>query len=142
MRYISMLTLLVGLCIVTGCVSAQDQYIGIKYKGESFTTDSLGQYVTAPPGMTYLVVKLDIENHGYDSFSTNPNYFKVIIDNIQYDYSWQSYNLKDIGKQELPSVTMLDGGKESGYLAFEIPKQSTIYTLVYKAWSNYNIIYS
>jgi len=81
------------------------------------------------------VVSLDVENKGYDSFSTNSFYFSVIVSNVEYDTAWVT--LED----ELKLVDLLDGGSTSGKLAFEVPKEvtSTGYQLKYQAWETYNI---
>jgi len=89
----------------------------------------------ADPGYTYLVVSLDIENKGYESFSTNSFYFSVIVSNVEYDTTW--VGLED----KLKAVDLLNGGSTSGKLAFEVPKDvsTTSYQLKYQAWESYNI---
>lgn len=83
------------------------------------------------------MVSLDIKNNGYDSFSTNPFYFSVIVNNVEYDTAWVCVMLED----ELKIVDLLDGGRIFGKLAFEVPKEvtSTGYQLKYQAWEEYNI---
>ena len=89
----------------------------------------------ADPGYTYLVVSLDIENKGYESFSTNSFYFSVIVSNVEYDTAWVA--LED----ELKTVDLLNGGSTSGKLTFEVPEEvtSTGNQLKYQAWETYNI---
>ena len=110
----------------------------------STTTEHLGEWYEyldewqdeADPGYIYLVVSLDIENKGYDSFSTNSFYFSVIVSNVEYHTTWL-IALED----KLKLVDLLDGGSTSGKLAFEVPEEvtSTGYQLKYQAWETYNI---
>ena len=89
----------------------------IKYS--STTMDQIGEWNKADPCYTYLVVSLDIENNGYESFFTNAYFFSVIVTNVKYDPA--CLMLED----ELKSVHLLDGGKISGKLEFEVPKEVT-----------------
>ncbi len=112
-------------------------YVLIKCKGTLY--NNLGQYTKAEPGKVYLVTNLQIENHGYDEFNVNPNYVKVEINNVQYDYSW--IGVSDLGLASLDSVTLKDGGITSGSIAFEIPSNANQYSLVWKTWvgESYNV---
>lgn len=111
----------------------------------STTTEHLGEWFEymeewlyeADPGYTYLVVSLDIENKGYDSFSTNSFYFSVIVSHVEYDPATPTWVMDD----RLKDVDLLDGGRISGKLAFEVPKEvtSTGHQLKYQAWERYNI---
>jgi hypothetical protein len=117
--------------------SIMEPYILIKCQGTLY--NQLGSYTKAGIGKVYLVTNLQIENHGYDEFSVNPNYVKVEINNVQYDYAWAS--LDDLGLASLDSVTLKNGGKVTGAVAFEIPKNSDQYALVWKTWAGdpYNV---
>jgi len=92
----------------------------------------------ADPGYTYLVVNLDIENDGYDSFTTGQGLFYVVVKQVKYDTGYY-YPEKDA----LKSVDLLDGGKISGKIAFEIPEVvlSAGYQFGYRreSWEPYNI---
>jgi hypothetical protein len=101
--------------------------------------NKLGPYTEAGPGKVYLITNLQIENHGYDEFSVNPNYVKVETNNVQYDYSWVS--LDDLGLASLDSATLKDGGIITGAIAFEIPSNTNQYALVWKTWAgdSYNV---
>lgn len=114
-----------------------EPYVLIKCKGTLY--NKLGAYAEAGVGKVYLVTNLEIENHGYDDFSVNPNYAKVEIDNVLYDYTWLSYNLKDLGLPSLGTVTLMNGGKTSGAIAFEIPRNTQQYRLIWSSRSNYNV---
>lgn len=112
-----------------------EPYVLIKCEGILY--DELGSYTEAGTGKVYLVTDLQIENHGYDEFSVNPNYVKVEINNVQYDYSW--VGVDDVGLASLDSVTLKDGGIIKGAVAFEIPQNTNQYSLVWKAWESYNV---
>jgi len=106
----------------------------IKYSATTMT--QIGSWDKADEGYTYLVLDLDIENDGYDSFSTNPFYFCVIVNNVKYDSAFV-FELED----ELKLVDLLDGGRVSGKLAFEVPEEVTSlgYQVKYESWEEYNI---
>lgn len=89
----------------------------------------------ADPGYTYLVVSLDIENKGYDSFSIAGGHFSAVVNNV-------AYNVVYVGLENmLKVVDLLDGGRISGKLAFEVPKEVTSlgYQLKYEGFKEYNI---
>lgn len=112
--------------------SSDPNEIRIKYSGQ--LVDKLG-YLEPGPGKVYLVVKIDIENHGYSGVDTNPYKFTVEANNIEYDISGATYmGLSDAGYAMLDSVTLKDGGKTSGYLAYEVPKGTSEYSLTYSHW--------
>jgi len=92
------------------------------------TMDQVGKRATAGPGYTYLVVSLDIEDNGYSSFSTNPFYFLVTANKVE--YAPVGVGLED----ELRYIELLDGGKICGKLVFRLPKEvtNTGYQLKYK----------
>ena len=101
----------------------------------SYTTDKIVEWNKADEGYTYLVVSLDIANKGYDSFSTGSWFFSVVVNNV-------AYNVEYVGLEDmLKVVDLLDGGRISGKLAFEVPKEVTSlgYQLKYDAFKEYNI---
>ena len=95
---------------------ADQQYIQANFAGKFY---SIMGYSSPDPGKKFLVIDLTIENHGYDSFDTDPYRFKVTADKVQYDIAGASYYLDSIGKAMLDSVTLRDGGKISGFLAYK-----------------------
>ena len=100
----------------------------IKYS--ALTTGQIGRN-EADPGHIYLVLDLDIKNDGYDSFTTNPYYFYVIVNNVKYDpalLAWPASTLK--------WVDLLDGGRISGKIVFEVPEDglSAGYQLGYESY--------
>jgi hypothetical protein len=122
------------------------QNIMISYTGtvENGIDYTLGNYpYTAQPdsGKIFLVVNMTIKNNGYDKFSVNPFYFHVIVNNIKYNYDSNTYYLAD----KLGSVDILNGGKLSGSLVFQIPSSdsSLPFNLTYDVpFVSYNIIWS
>ena len=56
--------------------------------------NQVGEWNKADPGYTYLVLDLDIENRGYDSFSTNPLNFSVVVNNVKYNVFMFSASIK------------------------------------------------
>ena len=113
-----------------------DEKITIKFSSKM--TKSIGQYSQASPGKTFLIVTMTIENKGYESINTNPNYFNVVVDKIKYDYTSETYQLPD----KLDIIDILNGGTITGSIAFSVPIGTTQYKFSYdKAYSNYNIEY-
>lgn len=113
-----------------------NEQITIRYSGK--TTNSIGQYSQASPGKTFLIVTMTIENKGYQSLNTNPNYFNIVIDKIKYSYTAETYQLPD----KLDTIDILDGGTITGSIAFSIPANTNKYELLYdQAFRNYNIEY-
>lgn len=111
------------------------QYILLNRSAESM--DSIGRYTESTSGKTFLVIDMDLENHGYKSFDINPNYFAVVIDKVAYPYDSATFSTAT----PLTSMALLDGGKASGTLVFQIPKDKTQYTIVYVGQGDYNFIY-
>jgi len=104
----------------------------------TFSASIMGQIGNDAPektGYRFLVVNMDILNQGYNSFNTNPGYFVVTVNNVNYDYSSSSYGLPDC----LPTVDVLDGGNLTGTLAFEIPSNTMNYSIKYDGFNTYNI---
>jgi hypothetical protein len=134
------LIVLLAILLLIGCAAAE-QYVQINYTGTSY--NKIG-YASPDPGKKFLVVDLTIENHGYDSIDTNPYRFKVTVDNVEYDITGASYSLDSIDKAKLDSVTLKDGGKISGSLAYQVPAATTSYSFKYVpyAWENYDVKYN
>jgi hypothetical protein len=45
----------------------------------------------------------------------------------------------DLGLASLDSATLKDGGMINGAVAFEIPRNTNQYSLVWKTWESYNV---
>jgi hypothetical protein len=98
------------------------------------TTSQLNQFETAGSGNVYLILDLDIENKGYDSFTTNPVYFYVVVNNVRYGFTGI--------ENQIQIVDLLNGGKISGEVAFEVPQNvmSLGYQPIYDTgWQQYNV---
>ena len=119
-------------------VDDDEKKIIVEYS--SYTTDIIGDGEffadEAKSGSTFLILDMTISNNGYDEFSTNSFYWKVLVNNIEYGTAFVIH-LED----ELRLVTLRDGGKISGNLAFEVPEDVTDFEMIYDAFRNYNIEY-
>ena len=116
--------------------TADTRKVIITFSPTLLTQIGTGYYPEKPDkGNIFLVLDMTIENKGYEEFNTNPNYFYVVINNIKYDYSWASSGLDN----RLPTIDLLNNGKVSGQLAFEVPTGSANFTPLYEAWSKYNV---
>jgi hypothetical protein len=111
------------------------QYILLNESGK--LSNYVGEYAEAAQGMSFLIINMTIENHGYTGFSVNPNYFAVIIDKVAYPYDKATFSTKN----PLSTPTLLDGGKIGGYLVFQIPKGKTQYLFRYTGSGDYRVIY-
>jgi hypothetical protein len=92
--------------------------------------------VEADSGKVFLKVIMTISNDGYVSFNTNPNYFYVTVNNVKYGYDVATFTQDD-----WETVDVLNDGRFSGTLVFQVPSYATSYTLSYQAWETYNNIY-
>ncbi len=113
---------------------AQSQYIIISYSAKNVT--SIGQYGEANSGKVFLVITMNIENHGYEKFHVSPSTFNLIANNIKYGDSG-SYQLEDV----LDRVDIPAGGSIKGSVAFEVPSNIGSYQLQYSGAGDYNITY-
>jgi hypothetical protein len=102
---------------------------------------SIGRYAKPDPGKVFLLLNMDIENHGYPEFSVSPLYFKVIIDGVEYSYDSSTYSLDERGLAPLDSVKLRDGGKTSGCLVYQIPDGKSRYVIEYSGFGSYNFEY-
>jgi len=100
------------------------KYISLEY-GDDGLYRKIG-YSTPSPGNKYLVTRIDLENHGYDEFYVNPNYFRAHVNGVEYGYSSSTFSLENINLPHLQTVTLRNGGATSGYLVFELPDSDTI----------------
>lgn len=135
--------LLMGL-MLPGCVSWSQTANKIIIRYSSTTTDEIGgvyaQFQKPGSGYTYLVVNLDIENQGYDSFWTSPICFSVVVNNVEYGWT-PVFALEN----ELETTRLLDGGRITGAVAFKVPTEVSTMgyeiraTSMYKDCGTYNI---
>lgn len=102
---------------------------------------SIGRYTEPAPGKVFLLLKMEIENHGYTEFSVSPLYFNIIIDGVEYSYDSATYSLDERGLAPLDSVKLRDGGKTSGCLVYQIPTGKTQYVIEYGGPGRYNFEY-
>jgi len=92
----------------------------------------------------YLLVDLNIENKGYESFNTSPEYFTLILGNILGEttprppiaFDGVLSDEKDGAFSDLRSYDLQNGGKLTGTLAFPVP------TDILRATERYKIQYS
>ena len=77
---------------------------------------------SADLGYVFLILNLEIENQGYESVSTGHAFFYVIINNVKYSHAQQGV----FGSEDrLKVVNLLDGGRITGKLTFEVPQEVT-----------------
>jgi uncharacterized repeat protein (TIGR02543 family) len=101
----------------------------IVIKFSATTANQIGRVFTAKPGYTYLILHLDIENNGYESFDTYEGYFYVVVNNVKYS------NTPTGTENELEDVSLFSGGQTSGNIEFEVPQSVT--SLSYQVGHSY-----
>lgn len=84
----------------------------------------------APQGYNYYIVKLYIENHSSKSISSNPTYWKILADGIEYnrDFASYSYNttgyeseIVNGGHKEITIVYCVEGKPSDAKLVYDHP---------------------
>ncbi len=108
-----------------------DKYIYVKHTG--YNIDEIG-YNAAGTDKIYFVIKLEIENHGYNNVEVGDLNFKLKVNNVIYTSDTATVSFSDY----LSRVELADGGKVKGRIAFQIPKDDLIfarnYTLIYQSF--------
>jgi len=119
-------------------IEQQQNKIIVEYSASTKKILGKNEFVSdeAKSGMTYLILDMTITNQGYEEFSTNPFYWNVIVDNVKYDIAFVM-NLDN----ELGTRTIMNNGKISGNIAFEVPESVDTFEIVYEAFQTYNIEY-
>jgi hypothetical protein len=143
--------LLISALILSGCGSGgggntqtgsttqtttfEGQVVVITYSSTS-AEDMAGKWSFSPPrpGYFFLVVSLNIENHGYNEVSVSQFFFTITIDGKEYNNLFVN-GLPD----KLVSATLRDNDSTSGNLAFEVPEGSSDFTIKYKYESSFNV---
>ncbi len=102
----------------------------------------------------YLLVDMTIENRGYESFNTSPEYFTLVLGNIigqssptpPIPFDGALSDKKDGAYSNLRSYDLQNGGKLSGALAFQVPTEilasTERYRINYSGVRSYNIQWS
>lgn len=131
-----MIIFLLVFTAICGISIGDDKYILWDYN--AYTTNQIG-YFEPNAGYVYMVVDLELENHGYSEFNVNPYYFDAIVNNIKYSCDLPTY---DDSINTLPDVTLQDGGAISGQIVYQILKGSNEYRIEYSgfSWTDYNFV--
>jgi hypothetical protein len=102
----------------------------------------------------YLTVNMTIENRGYESFNTSPEYFTLFLGNVlgesvqrpPISFDGVLSDKKDGAYSNLRSYDLQNGGKLSGTLAFHVPPEILLcterYRIDYSGVRSYNIQWS
>jgi len=125
--------------MLCGTYVAQGQNIDM-CMGDGIYKKKIGHSEPAP-GKIYLLIPVTVENQGYEEFPLSPYQFKLTVDKVKYDSVPLSYAMSQAGLVPIESVELQDGGKISGYIAFEAPASTTNYELSYDtgSWEDYDI---
>jgi hypothetical protein len=99
-------------------------------QGEFF--EEIGPY-KAESDNNFLVVEIDIEFAGTssDSFFVDASVFNALVDGIEYPYSIATFSLDSLDYSPLSTVTLRNGEKTTGHLAFEVPDGTTEFKIKY-----------
>lgn len=97
--------------------------------------------VEADPGKVFLSVHMTIKNNGYDSFSTDPSYFYVIVNGIS-DSVKCSYESRTYTSENWNNTIISNGETFKGRLHFQVPDSWLFLEFEYKATSgNFNVVW-
>lgn len=132
-------TLAIALLVLSAMCSTvvgDEEYILWDYS--AYTTNQVGIF-ESNPGYVYMVVDIELENHGYSEFDVNPYYFEAVVNKVQYACDAATF---DTSINTLPLVTLQDGGAVSGQLVYQIAEGSTEYSIEYAGytWMDYNFV--
>lgn len=97
-----------------------------------------GEVGKAPVGKVFLIVTMNIENHGYKEFSVNPQFFSLISNKVKYNIAFIENMFLE---NKLDPVVLLDGGSVKGNIVFTVPLDIENYQLQHDYYGDYNIIY-
>jgi hypothetical protein len=119
----------------TTTTTYEGQVIVITY---SVTTsgEMAGKWSFSPPraGYFFLILNLNIENHGYNKFSVSQYFFTITVNGQEYTASYVN-GLPD----KLVSGDVHDNESKGGNLAFEVPEGTTDFEIVYRYASSFNM---
>lgn len=135
------LLIIICLLLLAGAATASEIKVTI---GPGELREVVG-YSHAQPGDVYLILPLQFENDGYDPIDFSPAYCKITAEGFRYGYASISQSLAQSGRTPLDgNVTLEDGGKIEGYMAFEIPAGTLKYALTFEPPGSfpYKIIYT
>lgn len=123
-------------------LSSPNIAISWSYQTVQSITDQYGIVTTPNSGNVYVEVNMTITNNGYsDSFSTNPLYFNLVTNNIQYTYDTATFSLA-----EWNTISILNGGTYSGIMVFQVPSTASSFTMSGQEYtttfSKFNIIWT
>lgn len=120
---ILMACMLVAGMVQAGSVKQDGIILKVKSKSEGKNN---GSYNTAPHGRKFVFVEVEVLNKRSESVYVNPVKFQL-IDSDGYAYDWTPSH-----KKGLQSVTLENGQKAAGRIAFEVPYNASPRTLVFK----------
>lgn len=109
---------------------------------KGYTTSSIDGLTKADSGYMFLVLDVEITNHGYEAFDVNPNYLMLILNNGRYNYHWSTYSIKDLGYPPMSMATLADGETMAAAIAYQIPATTTKKDkceLRWQDWSGSNV---
>ncbi len=105
--------------VTTGAETLADGEMPSKFIAVDYSASyapKLGESFVARAGTIYLVLDLEIENHGYETFNTNPMFWSVVI-------RGQDYRSEVIlAGDDLEATSITDGGSATGRVAFIVPR--------------------
>lgn len=136
---IEALALIALICICIASANAAEVVVTVK---NAYTASSISSFIHPDEGYKYLVLDLEMVNNGYDKFSVNPNYLKLVLSNGHYSYDWSTFNIKDIGYPPMGATTIEDGETLDTAIAFQVPASSSsadTWGLRWQDWAGSNV---
>lgn len=95
------------------------------------------KFLDSDRGRAHVGVWIEVENHGYKEVTVNPLYFSLEADGARFGTEFRLVNPR------LQHVSLKDGAKASGGMAFEVPDATKQVSLIYKpmSFSQINVKY-
>jgi hypothetical protein len=89
-------------------------------------------------GDELVITSISIENHGYNAFETNKEYFSAVVKGVPY-----KYDSERLANDLLPDTKIANAEKATGNMTFTLPDSTfgSDITLNYAGPGEYNIVW-
>ena len=124
--------------IMCGSVVGDEVYILWDYDSHTTSRIGFGDNPWEPqPGYEFMVVDIELENHGYPEFDVSPYNFDAYVNDVLYTCAHATF---DPSIDTLPIKTIQDGDVVSGKVVYEVPKGTREYYIEYLIYWEYNFV--
>jgi len=138
------LVLMIATVAGIGCIAqasapeAKNQEIVVTYSSIVYSLPDLWDISNLVPssGNELVITNISIENHGYNAFETNKDYFSADVNGVPY-----KYDSERCANDLLPDTKITNGQNAAGNVTYTLPDATLSYdiTLRYIGPGEYNI---